>query len=379
MSIKKKFLLSSVLMLVIPLILIIIMSVLFLAKPLLNYSWMQHLPDDIGQFGDRAKFMTTALLWVALSIAIVVITGAVVTASLSRSIVRPMEDLRSAAQKIKDGNLDFEIIGSDVDEVQMLCRSFDEMRLRLKESVALKSMYEQERSQLMANIAHDLKTPLTSIKGYVEGIMDGVADTPEKMERYLSTILAKSQNMEEILENLSFYSKLDLGKVRYHFEHIEFYAFLRQIISVYRLDFQEAGMELHEQLADEALLIKADCENLRRVFSNIINNAIKYRNPDTDSYLSIITEKNERGVSVCFADNGIGISSKDIAKVFEGFYRSDPSRNSQIKGSGLGLAISKQIVEDHGGKIWLRSKEGAGTQVIVYLPIVQTEQKEGEK
>lgn len=370
MSIKKKFLLSSILMLVIPLILILIMSVLFLTKPLLDYSWLQQLPDKMGYIGDKANFVMMALLWVASSIVIVVITGAVVTASLSRSIVRPMEDLRAAAQKIKDGNLDFEIIGSDVDEVQMLCRSFDEMRLKLKESVALKNMYEQERSQLMANIAHDLKTPLTSIKGYVEGILDGVADTPEKTERYLSTILAKSQNMEEILENLSFYSKLDLGKVRYHFEHIGFYDFLRQIISVYHLDLQEAGVKLQEDIPDKSLLVKADCENLRRVFSNIINNAIKYRNCEIDSRLSITVEENGRGVSVCFADNGIGISSKDITKVFEGFYRSDPSRNSQIKGSGLGLAISKQIVEDHGGKIWLRSKGGFGTQVIVYLPII---------
>lgn len=370
MSIKKKFLLSSVLMLVIPLILIAIMSVLFLAKPLLDYSWFQNLPNRLSHIWEKADFMILALLWVALSIVIVVITGAVITASLSRSIVRPMEDLRSAAQKIKDGNLDFEIIGSDVDEVQMLCRSFDEMRLRLKESVALKNMYEQERSQLMANIAHDLKTPLTSIKGYVEGIMDGVANTPEKTQRYLSTILAKSQNMEEILENLSFYSKLDLGKVRYHFEHIEFYDFLRQIISVYRLDLQEAAMELTEDIPDKTLLVKADCDNLRRVFTNIINNAIKYRNREIDSRLSITAEENERGVSICFEDNGIGISSKDITKVFEGFYRSDPSRNSQIKGSGLGLAISKQIVEDHGGKIWLRSREGFGTQVIVYLPII---------
>lgn len=372
MSIKKKFMISTILMLVIPLVLIVVISFFFLLSLSAKYPWFQ--PVELWhRVFENADIIRLVVLWVLLALAVAIGTSVTITAYLSRSIVRPLRELREGADKIKQGNLDFEIIGSDSEEVQDLCRAFDSMRLRLKESVAQERAYEAERNQLMANIAHDLKTPLTSIKGYVEGIMDGVANTPEKMEKYLSTILLKSQNMEEILENLSLYSKLELGKIRYHFEYIDIMEFLAQTLDAFTLDIQQADMALDTRLEEEPVLIKGDREKLRRVFANIISNAVKYRNRGADSRLTVRTERNERGISVEFSDNGIGISSKDITKVFEGFYRSDPSRNTQVKGSGLGLAITKQIVEDHGGKVWLRSEENQGTQVVVYLPYARRE------
>ena len=222
---------------------------------------------------------------------------------------------------------------------------------------------------LLANISHDLKTPVTSIKGYVEGIRDGVADTPEKMNRYLDTIYAKAETIDDMVNNLSMFSKLELSRMTFDFEMGDINAFLRGLAEDYRLDIEKNGVELVNKIPQEKAVVKIDYEKMSRVFSNIIDNAVKYRS-DNKPVLEITTFTRDKGVYVCISDNGIGIEEKELKNVLEGFYRVDSSRS--IKGSGLGLGIVKQIVEKHGGKIWLKSEGlGKGTTAIIYLPIAE--------
>ena len=222
---------------------------------------------------------------------------------------------------------------------------------------------------LIANISHDLKTPITSIKGYVEGIKDGVADTPEMLERYLNTIQTKANTLEAMVNNLSEYSKLDLDSAPYDIQVWDIRGFVRSVLEEFSIDLSRAGIELDigENLSGcEEIYVRFDCEKLNRVLSNIISNSIKYRKPDIPGKLSVELIENDGWVILSFSDNGIWISKQEEKKVFETFFRADPARNLNVSGNGLGLSIACRIIKEHGGKIWMRSG-GDKNGVTVYI------------
>ena len=219
---------------------------------------------------------------------------------------------------------------------------------------------------LLANFSHDLKTPITSIMGYVEGIQDGIADTPEKMKRYLDTIHTKAEVIDDLVNNLSVFSKLELSRLIFEFKEGDINSFMRDFVDDYRLDLEKNGIKLETDIPIDEVIVRMDYEKISRVFSNLIDNAVKYRSEDNPT-LSVSTMCSDGGVYVNISDNGIGIDENELKNVFDGFYRVDSSRS--IKGSGLGLGIAKQIVEKHGGKIWLKSDGlGKGTTAVVFLP-----------
>ena len=277
-----------------------------------------------------------------------------------------INDLARAADYIRADNLDFEVMGSEYDEIDMLCNNFDMMRKELKRAREREKYMKKERNMLLANISHDLKTPITSIKGYVEGIQDGIADTPEKMKRYLDTIHTKAEVIDDLVNNLSVFSKLELSRLIFEFKEGDINSFMRDFVDDYRLDLEKNGIKLETDIPIDEVIVRMDYEKISRVFSNLIDNAVKYRSEDNPT-LSVSTMCSDGGVYVNISDNGIGIDENELKNVFDGFYRVDSSRS--IKGSGLGLGIAKQIVEKHGGKIWLKSDGlGKGTTAVVFLP-----------
>ena len=284
---------------------------------------------------------------------------------LYRSIATPLVKLRKATQNIKEGNLDFELDVSGNDEFSELCRDFEEMRLRLKESAAEKLLLDKENKELISNISHDLKTPITAVKGYVEGIMDGVADTPEKMERYIRTIYNKTTEMDHLINELTFYSKIDTNRIPYSFSKIPVEDYFNDCVEEIGLELSTQGVELiYNNYVAPRVLIIADGEQIRRVIQNIISNSLKY----TDRKKGIIQFRvKDVGdfIQVEIEDNGKGIAQRDLAYIFDRFYRTDVSRNSSKGGSGIGLSIVRKILEDHGGKVWATSQEGVGT--IMYF------------
>ena len=151
---------------------------------------------------------------------IVFLTAALLIYWIYRTVSVPLAKLQKAARNIKEGNLDFEIKREADDEIGQLCQDFEEMRLRLKANAEEKVAYDRENKELISNISHDLKTPITAIKGYVEGIMDGVADTPEKMDRYIKTIYNKANEMDLLINELTLYSKIDTNRIPYNFTTI---------------------------------------------------------------------------------------------------------------------------------------------------------------
>lgn len=300
-------------------------------------------------------------------IVILVVTGGLLSAWIYNGISTPMKKLKLATQNIKEGNLDFVLEATGDDEISELCRDFEEMRKRLVETSEEKMAYDKENRELISNISHDLKTPITAVKGYVEGIMDGVADTPEKMDKYIRTIYNKANEMDRLINELTFYSKIDTNRIPYTFNKINVADYFEDCVEEVGLDLEAKGIELsYINYADRDIVVIADAEQLKRVINNIISNSVKYMDKKK-GFINIRVKDVGDFIQVEIEDNGKGIAAKDLPNIFDRFYRTDASRNSSQGGSGIGLSIVRKIIEDHGGKIWASSKLGAGTIMFFVL------------
>ena len=300
-------------------------------------------------------------------ICILVITGIILGFWLISGISSPIENLTKATKNIRDGNLDFEVKVEGVQEIQELCKDFEEMRVKLKLANEEKLEADRQNRELISNISHDLKTPITAVKGYVEGIMDGVADTPEKMDRYIRMIYNKANEMDRLINELTFYSKINTNRIPYNFNKVNVREYFEDAAEELEYDLTAKNVEFEYQnsVAPEVMVI-ADVEQMRRVINNIVGNSVKYMDKEEKKISLHIRDAGDE-IEVSITDNGKGIPSKDIGNIFNRFYRADTSRNSGQGGSGIGLSIVKKIMEDHGGRVWAESKEGEGTTMTFSL------------
>ena len=295
---------------------------------------------------------------------ILVFTSLSIGLWIYRSIATPLVKLKKATQNIKEGNLDFSIDYDEQDEMGDLCRNFEEMRKRLKESTEEKMAAEKENRALISNIAHDLKTPITAVKGYSEGILDGVADTPEKQERYIRTIYNKANEMDRLLNELTLYSKIDTNRIPYNFKKINVADYFNDCIEEIGLDLETKGIGLtYFNYADEDIVIIADDIHIAAAHG-LVNQSLCLTRAEAGA---IRLRDVGDFIQVEIEDNGKGISARDLPYIFDRFYRTDSSRNSSTGGSGIGLSIVKKIIEDHGGKIWATSKEKTGTTMYFVI------------
>lgn len=360
-------------------LMIILMPMLLLAATLFGISEAQHHNSsssdtvqesayditiaDTGSSQTSIQIMTKDLFFTAL--VILIFTSVSIGLWIYRSVAAPLVKLRKATQNIKEGNLDFVLEVDGTDEFAELCRDFEEMRRRLKESAEEKVLLDKENKELISNISHDLKTPITAVKGYVEGIMDGVADTPEKMDRYVRTIYNKTNEMDHLINELTFYSKIDTNRIPYTFSKLNVDDYFSDCAEEVGLELETRGIQLYyANYVEKDVLVIADGEQIRRVIHNIISNAIKYMDKPK-GVIQIRVKDVGDFIQVEIEDNGKGIASKDLTYIFDRFYRTDVSRNSSKGGSGIGLSIVRKILEDHGGKVWATSREGIGT--IMYF------------
>lgn len=321
------------------------------------------MANRMDRFGPEVRTMVAQLMITAV-LMLMFICGSL-TIWVYRSILRPLSKLQEATRKIRDGNLDFTLDIEEDDEIGELCQDFEEMRIRLKESAEQKIQYDNENKELISNISHDLKTPITAVKGYVEGIMDGVADTPEKMDRYVRTIYNKTNEMDHLINELTFYSKIDTNRIPYTFSKLNVEDYFEDCSEEVGLELETRGIELvYANYVEKDVMVIADGEQIRRVIHNIISNAIKYMDKPKGIIQIRIKDVGDF-IQIEIEDNGKGIGPKDLPYIFDRFYRTDVSRNSSKGGSGIGLSIVKKILEDHGGKVWATSRLGIGT--IMYF------------
>ena len=353
MNIRTKLLITFGVVVAVPLFLI---SLVF-------FGFMSMQPAEVATPQIR-EFLGEMLVSVIL---IMAMTCSFLMAWIYRSILTPIETLKKATRNIRDGNLDFEVEIGDDDEIGELCADFEEMRIRLKESTEEKVVFDSQNKELISNISHDLKTPITAVKGYVEGLLDGVADTPEKQKKYLRTIYNKANDMDRLINELTFYSKIDTNRIPYTFNKINVKEYFDDC-------FEDIGMEMSQQqislsydnkVAPDVMVI-ADAEQIKRVINNIVGNSVKYMDKPDKSIAIRVMDVGDF-VQVEIEDNGRGIAAKDLPYIFDRFYRTDTSRNSSKGGSGIGLSIVHKVMEDHGGKVWATSRDGEGTTMYFVL------------
>ena len=295
---------------------------------------------------------------------VLVFTACVLIIWIYRSV---MGKMREATKSIKEGNLDFELPVETDDELGQLCGDLEDMRKRLKNTAEEKLKFDKENKELISNISHDLKTPVTTIKGYAEGIMDGVADTPDKVAKYVRTIYNKASEMDVLINELTLYSKIDTNRIPYNFTILSVNDYFNDCSEDLSLDLEAKNVEFgYFNYVEPEVKVIADPEQIKRVVHNIVNNSVKYMDKDKPKINLRVKDVGDF-VQVEIEDNGKGIASKDLPNVFERFYRTDASRNSSKGGSGIGLSIVKKIIEEHGGKIWATSREHTGTTMYFVL------------
>lgn len=317
--------------------------------------------------GKESNILKKLILYILIVFfASYIIVSIIISYIFSRKILRPISLLKKATAEIKNGNLDSEIVESGDTEIRELCSDFEEMRIKLKDSIYMKTKYDDNRKMLVSSISHDLKTPLTSIEGYIQGILDGVANSPEKLEHYLKTINIKTKQIDAMINDLLLYSKLDLGQIPFNFEKTDIGEYFSYCVEESYAILKQFNIDIRvENNLKTSKYFMIDRERFRRVILNIIDNSKKYMDKDNGE-ITIFIRENKLSIIIEIRDNGSGIDQQDTNKIFNRFYRSDSAR-SNAKGSGLGLAIAKQIVEGHNGRIWANSHGSDGTSIIISL------------
>lgn len=319
-----------------------------------------------GNYMDR--FRGTMFGYIILMVIIMIILSGFVAFIVYQQFVNPLVKLKEAAEKMGSGNLDEKIeIGKNrEDEVGELCESFENMRQRMSDFAKEKMRYEDENRQLISNISHDLRTPITTIKGYVEGIMDGVADTPEKRDRYLKMIYSKANEMDSLINELSLYTNINNNAIPYEFHRVSVKDYFNDCMEEVHATLMSKNMTLtYRNYCEDDVMVIVDPDQLKRVINNIVTNSIKYMDKEYGQ-VDISIYDNDAEVKVAINDNGRGIDTESLPHIFDRMYRADSARQSR-GGSGLGLAICKKIVEEHGGNIYATSQVGKGTTIVFTL------------
>lgn len=301
------------------------------------------------------------------SIIIVFIVNRILTRFVSQRITKPIELLVSGVHELRDGNLDFHIEYKYNDEFKAVCGDFNEMAQRLYNMVTARQKDENSRKELIAGISHDLRTPLTSIKAYIEGIEKGVASNPQTQKRYIDTIKGKTEELEHIINQLFLFSKLDIGEFPLKVERIEINTALNSFLAETANEYENDGLSVSFAENSNELYADIDVLQFRNVLHNILGNSVKYKG--NDGVMSkIICGESDGNIVISLTDNGRGVPDESLDKLFDVFYRDDVSRKDPSNGSGLGLAITRKIIERLKGTIYAENAPNGGLAIIITLP-----------
>ena len=321
------------------------------------------LEDFKAIFTGRSGFM------VLMAFVIIIVSNLIMSVITSKTITAPIKKLSDGANEIAGGNLDHHIEYDSTNEIGTTVKSINDMTDKLKASIEVQTEMARSRKEMTAGIAHDLRTPLTSIKGYVEGLRDGIANTPEKQEKYLQTIYSSALDMEKLLDELLTLSRLESGstqletiKIDINDYILEYLTEKQRNVDASRITLTYTGPNIKQKAS-----VMLDPNRFSRVLNNIISNSLKYSSSARKLVVSISLEIYDKSVIIAVSDNGIGITDENLKHIFETFYRADQARTRVRDGSGLGLAVCKEIVELHNGHIWATSKEGSGTTIMISL------------
>ena len=297
---------------------------------------------------------------------IVVLANVLLARYISKKIMKPINTLANGVNEISLGNLTHRIQHTMGDEFDAVCEDFNQMAARLQDMVEKSQADESSRKELIAGISHDLRTPLTSIKAYIEGLRAGIATTPQMQERYLDTIHSKTEDIEYIIKQLFIFSKIDIGEFPLDLKVVDVGDMLAEMVESVSCEYKEMGLEVTLEESAHAN-VKIDIVQFKNILENVLGNSLKYSNVD-DPCVKIYCKKDASDVVIKIEDNGIGVADEMLSKIFDVFYRGDEARNNPSAGSGLGLAISSKIIGRFGGSVRAENVPSGGLAIIITLP-----------
>lgn len=305
--------------------------------------------------------ITTLIL--LIFVAVVVIFLIIIFSNLFfiRSIVNPIKHVTETTKTIAQGNLDVRIEKKYNDEIGDLCDSINSMASEIASS-------DKMKNDFISTISHELRTPLTSIKGWAETISFGLNEESDELTvKGMKVITSEAERLGMFVEELLDFSRLQSGRMNLRLTKTDIFAELDETVLIFRERAMREGIELRYSIPSLPAPANADPNRLKQVFTNVLDNALKYSRPESRIYMKAEYSKldGKDAAKISVADQGCGISKEDLPHVTEKFYKA----NASVRGSGIGLAVTNEIVNLHGGKFEIDSEEGKGTLVTIYLPI----------
>jgi len=290
---------------------------------------------------------------------------------LEKRIFTPIEKLKLGIDEIAKGNYNVKVECDVPNDLGLLIFSFNEMAQRLYENERIQNEYEENRKTLIANISHDLKTPITAIQGYIEALLDENIKFEGDRDKYLKTIHHNTLYINKLIDDLFLFSKLDIQKLDFNYEYMEIAAFMDDFMAEYKFDLEDKNIKFqYKTELEQDYRINIDGKRFHQAFNNIISNAVQH-GPEKGLSITISMYQQDNGIYLAIQDNGHGIAPEKLSHIFDRFYRIDVERKKNYMCTGLGLAIAKELIEAHGGEITVSSKEQEGTCFTIMLPILQ--------
>lgn len=322
-------------------------------------------PDRRGR-PQSEMLMLSLLLSGGTAIVVILLLNTLFTRYQLKKLLQPVENLTRAAGRVEAGDYTQAIDDQGQDEFAPVCAAFNRMQEHLLEEKEKNAAYEQARTDLVAGISHDLRTPLTSVKGYIKGLRDGVAQTPERQRQYLDVAYRKACDMDMLLQRLFYFSRLETGNLPLFREASDLGDFVSRFASEAGPELEQAGGTIRLTVSPGPHPVSVDSEQLYRVLNNLKDNALRYAGAERLA-ISLTVERRGAWEQLRFADNGRGVPEEALPHLFEQFWREDQARGGKSgEGSGLGLYIAKYIIEAHGGTI--QAENDGGLAFIIRLP-----------
>ncbi|MFZ2145962.1 MAG: ATP-binding protein [Sedimentisphaerales bacterium] len=303
---------------------------------------------------------------VLLGAIVAIVIALTVAYFISRSIILPIRQMQETAQQIAKGDFSRKVNIKSSDELGELAKSLNIMANELQQKIENLKRMDRIRTDFVANVSHELKTPLTLIKGYIETLEDRAIDDKEKARKFITIIKEHTGRLENIINDLLSLSELELSRSSIEKTEFDLKSLIDEVVMGFGHALDAKQQTFGINLQGDDFRVKADRNNIEQVFVNLIDNAIKYTEDAGRINISLLEQQD--AITITVEDNGIGIAKEHLDRVFERFYRVDKARSRELGGTGLGLGIAKHIVLAHDGKIHIESQINEGTKVFVTLP-----------
>lgn len=380
-TVKRRIFISNTLMILVTLVLffLINMAVIKIYAESIEHEFevsADQLLDDDG-LEDMVKEWTVKkdrfiLLFLAdgvICILALVGVSQVFTRNLTKHIMEPLDALDEGARRVQANDLTQDILYVGDAEFEEVCTTFNNMQGHILEEQEKNRRYEQARTDMIAGISHDLRTPLTAIKGSIKAMLDGVAATPQMQEKFLNAAYRRTGEMDVLLNQLFYLSKLETGNMPLEIREINLTEFLARYVTGKQEVLNTEVVELHAILQERAYFAMIDPEQMQRILDNLVENSVKY-SEKSPVYVDISLKSEGEKLQLTVSDNGSGVDEEKLPHIFEEFYRADESRNKK-EGNGLGLYIVKYLIEAMKGTV--RAYNANGLTIEMELPLTRQE------